>query len=198
MTTGSIRAGGRAVLAAAALALAAPAARATGPDGPWSAFVFAGRMTENHAHEILFQPGIVEWSPVGLVGIGAARRFASWRAFEFEIEGQIVKHFDQQTTWELDVPLVARWTRFPWNDRVKSSFAVGLGLSWAENLPEWEVVKEKDTEQVLTYWMIEIEAGPPRSPWSGLARIHHRSTAFGTFGERGGSNSLVFGVRRRF
>lgn len=180
-----------------ALGPGAPAG-AAGDDGRWAAFVFAGRMTDNNWGEVVSDPADIDWSPVGLAGIGLSRRFADWRAWEFEIEGNAVKHFGHQHTWEVNVPVVARWTRFPWNDRVRTRAAFGIGLSWAENLPEWEDHKENGTEQVLTYWTIELEAGPPDSPWSGLARLHHRSTAYGVFGDSGGANSLVLGVRRRF
>jgi hypothetical protein len=31
-----------------------------------------------------------------------------------------------------------------------------------------------------------------------VGRLHHRSTAFGLFGEDGGANALVLGLRHRF
>ena len=34
--------------------------------------------------------------------------------------------------------------------------------------------------------------------WSVIARLHHRSTAYGVFADSGGSNFLALGIRRRF
>jgi hypothetical protein len=46
---------------------------------------------------------------------------------------------------------------------------------------------------------VEIEAGPPAGRWSGFLRIHHRSGAFGLYGDvRGGSNFVGLGARYRF
>ena len=52
---------------------------------------------------------------------------------DFELEGQAVKHLEGQHHWEFNGLVIARWLRFPWNDIVKTSFAVGEGLSLATN-----------------------------------------------------------------
>jgi hypothetical protein len=169
-----------------------------GPED-WALTAFGGRMTDGSWPSMVYNPSDVKIADASLFGLAVSRRL--WRSdfgLEFDIEGQVVKYTGDQTNWEFNLPLVARWTRFPWSDHVKTSAAFGLGLSWAASTPEYETAKEGDSQQLLTYWMLEFEAGPPDSRWSGITRIHHRSTAFGTFGPDGGANSLVVGIRRRF
>jgi hypothetical protein len=96
------------------------------------------------------------------------------------------------------MPVVARWTRFPWSERVRSSVAFGLGLSYATELPEVEVELEGSSHQSLIYWALEFTAGPPNASWEVLMRLHHRSVAWGLMGEDGGVNALGLGFRYRF
>lgn len=52
--------------------------------------------------------------------------------------------------------------------------------------------------QLLVYWVGELEFSRPNQPWSVIARLHHRSPGFGLVADKGGSNFLALGVRRRF
>lgn len=117
----------------------------------------------------------------------------------FEAEGQLVYNFGDQRHVELNaVPVVARWRRFPWSDRVATSAAFGLGLSYATELPEVELRLEDTTRKWLVYWMVELTAGPVEAPWAVSLRLHHRSDAWGLMGEDGGINALGLGVRIAF
>ncbi len=167
--------------------------------GDWALTAFAGRVTDASWPSIVYRPGDVGIADASLFGLGLMRRL--WRldrGLEFDVEGQVLRYTGDQTNWEFNLPVVARWTRFPWDGELDTSAAFGLGLSWAASRPDYETQKEGGSEQLLTYWMIEFEVGPPKSDWSGVARIHHRSTAFGLFGPDGGANSLVLGLRRSF
>jgi hypothetical protein len=169
------------------------------PAGRWAVTAFGGRMTDETWFDIFYQPANVSIAPVSLAGIGVSYRFARFfGGLNFGIEGQAVRYFGDQDNWDFNLPLVMRWDRFPWNGRVFTSAAFGIGLSGATEVPKHEAVESEGSEQLMTYWMIELEAGPQDSKWSGIARLHHRSVAFGTFGESGGANSLVLGIRRKF
>ena len=83
-------------------------------------------------------------------------------ALQLEAEGQIAYALSDQRYWQLNaVPIVVRWQQFPWNHKVATSAAFGLGLSYATELPELEVQLEGDSEQLLIYWVAELTAGPP-------------------------------------
>lgn len=126
------------------------------------------------------------------------KEIAGTRNWALEIEGQAVKHFGEQSHWEFNLPLFARWRTFPWNDRVPTSLAFGIGPSYATERPPAEVEMDGDSARFLLYWTAELEIGLPDSPWSGIARLHHRSSGYGVFADAGGSNALAFGIRRRF
>lgn len=120
---------------------------------------------------------------------------------DFELEGQIARHFAGQRLWEFNALIVARWLYFPWNDTVKTSFAVGEGLSYASETPAFE---EKDhgekTNAFLNYLMFEFAFALPQCPrWSLVTRIHHRSGIYGLFnGVYGASNAIGLGIRYHF
>lgn len=75
-------------------------------------------------------------------------------------------------------------------------------MSYATEVPEVEVRRHPNTgsERFLGYLMIELSVGIPGSPsFSLVARVHHRSGAWGLFSDvHGASNALALGVKYRF
>lgn len=187
-------------LSAAILAtmLASAAGRAEEAGDRRHAVTFFGAwLTDNSWKEIAALDGVA-MRDSGLAGGALSREIAGTRNWALEIEGQAVKHFGEQSHWEFNLPLFARWRTFPWNDRVPTSLAFGIGPSYATELPPAEVELDGDSARFLLYWTAELEIGLPDSPWSGIARLHHRSSGYGVFADAGGSNALAFGIRRRF
>ena len=119
-------------------------------------------------------------------------------ALSLEVEGQVAGYFGDQTNLEFNLPVAVRWGRFPWDRFVDTSLAAGLGPSWATEDPAVEKRGSRTTRQFLVYWFIEASAGPPGANWSGVFRLHHRSTGFGLLAEDGGSNTLAAGLKIRF
>lgn len=94
-----------------------------------------------------------------------------------------------------------RWLATPWGRVFKSSFALGLGLSYAISPPVVEVLILPKTNPWLLHLILEFafQIGAQPTPWEGLFRVHHRSGAYGLFdGVVGGSDYLCFGVRYHF
>jgi hypothetical protein len=122
-----------------------------------------------------------------------------YAALALEAEGQVVYNFGEQHHWEFNVvPIVARWQRFPWDARVATLAAFGLGLSYATEVPEVEVEIEGESHQLLIYRVAELTAGPVNAPWSASLRLHHRSVAWGLMGDEGGMNAVGMGIRYQF
>ncbi len=114
----------------------------------------------------------------------------------YEVEGQIAKHSGIQNHWEYNLLGAVRWHRLPWSHILKSSAAAGLGVSYASSLPIAEAtIINQGSEQWLAYWHLELTLGPQRQPWQASLRLHHRSTAYGLFGDEGGANAMTLGVR---
>ena len=121
------------------------------------------------------------------------------RYMRWEVEAQALKHFGEQTNWEFTGSVNLRWVVFPWNKHVETTAAVGVGLSWATEIPALEKADpaNSDNSQLLNYILCEVTFAVPESSWSLVTRIHHRSGVWGLFGHSG-SNVLEAGIRYRF
>jgi hypothetical protein len=164
---------------------------------PNALLVFGGWATAENWDDIVVAPHEIEFADSQLLGVAYSREV--WRPFEslsFEVEAQAVKHLGDQTHWEFNLPLgVARWRPL---EAVDASVAFALGLSLATETPALEVELEGDSQAVMTYWAIEVETATALEDVRLVGRIHHRSTAYGVFGEDGGLNSLVIGLRKKW
>lgn len=162
--------------------------------------LLAGQSTSNVWEDFFVSPGSLDFVHSHLF-VGALakplKRYLDDR-LGLEIEGQLAKHFGDQRHWEINAPLVARWHAFPWNERVRTTAAFGVGPSWASRVPRLEVKHKGDSEQWMFHWFMELTAGPPGKDWDVSLRLHHRSVAWGLAGGRGGIDSLLLGVRRNF
>ncbi len=185
------------ILAAAIGLLASISTAASSKDVAIS--VYGGRLSTNDWVEVFAPP---RWDFVDsyLTALAISRQ-AGWQSktAQTELEGQIVRHVGVQDHWEFNLLGVIRRTALPWDETLDMSLAGGLGLSYATERPEAEIDFEGDTERLLVYWMLEADAAIPRTDaWSMLARLHHRSPAYGLLGDGGGANVLAVGLRYRF
>jgi hypothetical protein len=173
-----------------------------GANGDWSTTVYAARIATQPGWEdiILDAPG-TEFVDSYLLTLAVSRQYAERKggALTIEAEGQVVHHFGEQTHWEFNaMPVVLRWNRFPWSPHLRTSAAVGLGLSYATALPQVEVELEGESHRALVYWVMELTGGPVDAHWAISLRLHHRSVAYGLMGDEGGMNAVGLGVRYRF
>ena len=164
----------------------------------WSFTAYGGVLATDHLWEALtFQATLHDEY---LLTVGALSRevyrYKHW--FGLELEGQIGKHFGDMTHWEFNALFIVRWLHFPWNERVRTTFAVGNGMSFATEVPE---VEKEDDEDALAYkniLLFELTFGPPKHPqWDFSLRLHHRSGVYGIF-NTGGSNFVCLGVKYNF
>lgn len=188
-----------AALAAAAIAFTSAASDAS--DAPWAATIYYGMVTEETWTEALSAPFAAESAGATLALVGLSRRWTGWALRDVAVleagsEGLVGRNFGGQDHWELSLaPAVAR-VRAP-SGIASASFS--LGLSMASEVPAAERRLNRGSAATMTYWALEAELGPaPGSMWSVAGRLHHRSTGYGLFGDSGGSNSFVLGLRRRF
>ena len=165
----------------------------------YSLALYAGQMTgETWFNSV--SPN-AEIQNANIVAVSASWTFTRiWDGkLSFELEGQVGKYFGDQDNWEINIPIVGfRWHQFPWNTKVKTSFAWGIGPSYATEVPEVEIEIGDDSTQWLIYWYGELTFGPPKGWWEIIARLHHRSGGFGLVADEGGSNTVCVGLRYRF
>jgi hypothetical protein len=107
---------------------------------------------------------------------------------------------NQPTIYEFTPYLTLRWTDFPWNHVVNTTFAVGEGISYASQVPAIEKKDNDNIKRLLNYLMFEATVAYPSHPELELvARIHHRSGAYGLYrAGNSGSNDLGLGIRYLF
>jgi hypothetical protein len=121
------------------------------------------------------------------------------RLWSLELEANVARHFGIQDHFELNAPiLTARWEEFPWDRYLDTSLAFGLGPSFASTTPEYERIRKGESDPMMLFWHMEAAFGLPDSRWSTIFRLHHRSTGYGMFAEKGGSNILTMGLRYEF
>ncbi len=162
--------------------------------------VLGGRMTDNSIDDFVDDFRGIELEDSYFLGLALSRRIATHgELVSFEVEGQITKHFKQQDHWEFNALLTSRWEDFFWDKYLDTSFAVGIGPSYATNVPEIEVRRSGESARLQVFIMAELEFVLPSHPnIAVITRIHHRSNAFGIVADNGTSNALAFGFKFRF
>ncbi len=160
---------------------------------------YGGKYSDDNLGELLAnEPITFENSTLAVLAV-AKKISDAYPSYHWEVEGQIGKHFRDQTHWEFNIAAIVRWKRFPWNRYLKTSVAIGDGLSYATEVPPLELRSHTNTgaTRLLNYLLLEMTVTPPQvEEWSIVGRIHHRSGIFGLFNDvRGGSNVLALGIR---
>jgi len=108
------------------------------------------------------------------------------------------KRFGNMHTEEAWLVLYFRWTRFPWNQYLRTSIAITAGPSFAVDLPR----NAHDNAAILNYFSPEITFALPQYPqYELMVQMHHRSN-FADIGKGGtpdpGWQFLTVGLRYRF
>ena len=148
--------------------------------------------------DIIIDPLHTGFADSGLVTVAVARQYAIRKegALTIEAEGQVVRSLRRADTLGIQRdPRFAALAPIPLGERVATTAAFGLGLSYATELPSVELELEGESHQLLVYWMMEMNAGPVDSPWAFSLRLHHRSVAYGLMGANGGMNAVGLGMR---
>ncbi len=149
----------RALIWVGLVAASAPPLLAQELDPHNAVTLFGGWLTDNEWEEV-FIPGEAEFRDSWLFGLAASRRiYRLGEGLSFEIEGQVVRHFGDQTHWEFNLPIIARWEAFPWDTVIDTSLAWGIGPSYASETPAAEVAREGESQRWLVYWLGELELG---------------------------------------
>ena len=121
---------------------------------------------------------------------------------QWEVEAQLAKHYRSQDHWEVNLLAIYRWQQFPWHNYLKTSLAIGDGLSYASETPALEASSPSNigATRLLNYIMVEMTAAPPTvDNWALVVRVHHRSGVYGLFNDvEGGSNVIAAGIKIGF
>jgi hypothetical protein len=89
-----------------------------------------------------------------------------------------------------------RWRDFPWNERIRTSFSMGIGLGWSSEVYAMDVQRHPDEyrSKWKLNWPIQLTFARPSHPQHQLQLfVAHQSG--GRIFDKGGVNSLGFGYR---
>jgi hypothetical protein len=165
----------------------------------WALTLYSGRLTDSNLTQT--ETFNFKFEDSYFIDLALSRKLYTYRDyFNLEIEGQVAKHFGDQDNWEFNVVSYFRWLPFPWDSYIDTSFAAGVGLSYATSVPKIEDKNHDEAARFLGALMFEFAFSPPHVPqWSLIARLHHRSGAGGLFsGVHGASNAWAIGIRYSF
>ncbi|KLK90340.1 hypothetical protein AA309_26100 [Microvirga vignae] len=121
----------------------------------------------------------------------------AFRGNRIEIEGQVLRHFGDQSHWEGTLALMFRTGQIPLFGGLSVNLAFGEGLSYASEPPGLEGSDRVEPVRLLNYLAFEAEFSHSSLPGVYFVpRIHHRSGVFGLFADKGsGSNFIGAGIR---
>jgi hypothetical protein len=107
---------------------------------------------------------------------------------------------NEHTIYEFNPFLLFRWANLPWNRYVVTSLGIGEGLSYDTSIAAVERKDNSNNKRLLNYLMFEATFANPQYPRLQLvARIHHRSGAYGLYHAGNGStNNVGLGIRYLF
>lgn len=136
---------------------------------------------------------------IGVVAVGTKITELLSGAMTLEWEALYGDHWGTDDFHELGANIYARWNRFPWNQFLRTTFAVGMGPSITSKAAHYEP-HNGTKSRVLLQLNFEINIYSPSKPqWALLFRIQHRSGVYKWINDvRGGSNFLTIGVRKNF
>jgi hypothetical protein len=108
-----------------------------------------------------------------------------------------------QHVFEFNPYMMARWSNFPWNNTIRTTFGLGGGLSYATPIPQIEKdSKDPDGNYKNLMHFMAVEATfslPDHKDWQLVYRLHHRSGVFGLMqGDNAGNTAVEIGIRHYF
>lgn len=174
-------------------------------DLPWSILGYFGAITRGDADQI-FTSGFTN---ARLYSIESAYKLPLADSVKKYINLELAMNITYQTEpcgnlGEFNPMIMLRWKRFPWNSTLNTTVALGEGVSYATSIPtiEYRDINHSwgPPKRFINFLAFEITFAAPSKPqWQVVARLHHRSAAFGLYG--GGndsSNAVALGLRYQF
>lgn len=176
--------------------------------------LYAGQFVESNMSEIFFYgepvaPWAYRMREDYIVSASLSRRVMTlWDVIDIELEAGLDLRFGEERANEVWGAVYARWTRFPWNGWVRTTFAVNTGLSYADNVTDRERRRSETPKgsRLLHYLAPELTfAAPDWEETQVVLRFHHRSGGRNIWGDTdlfknvsGGAQYWALGLRQRF
>jgi len=165
--------------------------------------LYLGRYTDNSLVEEILVNKPIQFEPSNIITLALAKVYARPHPErQWEFESQLVKHYRRQTHWEFNALAIHRWRDYLWDRYLKTTFAIGGGLSHATKVPPLEFASHinEGAAKTLAYLMLEATfQAPQMTNLQFMVRIHHRSGVYKLINNvAGGSNHIGVGVKWLF
>jgi hypothetical protein len=180
----------------------------TSCDGNCAFGIYGGRqVTTNMTRVFFLRDPVAPWNDhvgkAGIVSGSFSRRIASLLGvLDFEAELGAGQRFGDMHATEVWAAIDFRWTYFPWNDYVKTTFAIVEGGNYASRIDpeELRLSSTGKGSNFLNFCSPELTLALPALPNDELVlRYHHRSGIFGTINDVwSGASFAEVGYRHRF
>jgi hypothetical protein len=176
---------------------------------PWSLLYYYG-ITGSDSLVQIFEGNFHRW-PEHIQSIelertlnedNMVRRFFSPIVGVVQLAGAVTMRngSNEHTIYEVDPYINFRWANLPWNHYLTTSLSLGEGVSYASSVPAIEKRYNQNTKRLLNLLVFEATFAAPSYPQlQFVARLHHRSGAFGLYrAGNSGSNDIGLGIRYMF
>lgn len=176
--------------------------RAHGEELDWSMGVYGGQYYDSEPAGLT--QGRANFLHQYIVALTASKTV--WRSGDWplalEVDGMVGHQWGLATLQEFAVAPVLRWSGFPWNDVLPTSFRFGpLGFSHTTMVSPLEKNVSGEGSRNLNFLVIELTFSGPQSRTSEVfLRLHHRCTIYDLLNNYGanGQDFLAVGYRRFF
>lgn len=179
--------------------------------GSWYGMLYYGRMTNDRFLEVLrFQTNVDE-----------AKLYSGEIGYRLHDDNLLVEFLDPVLSsvnvglnftyqddpvgdiYQVNPFIMVRWSNFPWNHRLRTTFAFAEGLSYSSSVPSVEINPSRQDltyNKLLNYLAAEVTISlPSRKNWELVYRLHHRSSIFGLMdADNDGSTAIAIGIRHYF
>jgi len=118
---------------------------------------------------------------------------------ELPLTLEIVDENSRSPFLDYNISFNVRWVDFPWNDYVRTTFSMGVGLSYSSKvyLMDKQLHPGRNRSNLKFNWPIALTLASPSHPdHQAMIFILHQSG--GKTFDKGGVNSVGFGFRRGF
>lgn len=171
-------------------------------EGDWSIGAYAGKYYDTEPAG--FTQGRANFLEHYLVAVTAKKTL--WQSatlpLSLELDGMLGLQNGVATLGEVAVAPALRWSGFPWNETVRTSFsAAPFGVSYTTSVSPLELGKDGKGSRILNWLFLELALSRPQDKSSEVfMRLHHRCAVYDLLNNYGanGEDFFAVGVRRRF
>lgn len=174
----------------------------------WSALFYLGKMTNDDLGEVVACHFSFDRDTLYSLEIGKElnpnnpfRRFFQPVVSSVDVRGNVTLLDDTYgKIYELNPYFTLNWVLLPHCKLLKTTISFGEGMSYVSKVPYSEEKQSDTQKKLLNFLLFEIAVASPTHPqWELVARIHHRSGAYGFYhANNAGSTAIGLALRYRF